>query len=166
MAKARFNIEFWQKREWNYLLTALVTLLLVLFIIELTVPMNESLKFVVAAVELLALIAITLDLYFKFTHTPSKKQFLKENWLTLLLLLPASLFAFSFRFMGSSLRLLGLGGDELAIGITRLRSGERLGAVVAREGATGEMLIAQGQRLVRSVTDAFSLIMMFLRRVK
>jgi hypothetical protein len=166
MAKPQFNIEFWQKREWNYLLTALVALLLVLFLIELTVPMNESLRLAIAVLELLALIAITVDLYFRFTRSTSKKKFLKENWLTLLLLLPASLFAVSFRFLGSSLRVLGLGGDELAIGITRLRGGEKLGALVAREGVAGETLIARGQRLVGSVADTISLAMRFLRRAK
>jgi len=166
MQKTKFNIEFWQKREWNYLLTALVVLLLVLFIIELTVPMNDSVRTVVAAAELVALIAITIDLYFKFTRSTSKKEFVKENWMSILLLLPASLFAFAFRFAGSSARVLGISGEALGGGAAELRIGEKVGLLAVRESTASEVLIARGQKFVASLADAASLAMKFLRRAK
>lgn len=156
---------FWQSSEWSLLITLLVALLIIFFIAELAGMLDARMLAIFAAIEVMTLIILLLDLYFKFTHTPSKTQFLRQNWLTILLLLPASAFAVSLRFAGSTARSLGILGEASGVAAGDLRLGTVSMSMFAK-GMQFDVFIARAQKLVGSLTDATSLASRVLRRVR
>ena len=92
-----------ERRLWDALLASCVVVFFVVAIIFLSAefgaipPLAEEASNLLEFIELCAILVFAAELYSRYTRTPDKKQFILQNWLAILAILPLGIFIRSFR---------------------------------------------------------------------
>lgn len=159
------KLSLFQTQKWNLLISGLLAVLLIFFIAELAGLLNEQMLSIFAGLEVITIIALAADLYYKYKHTDKKRDFVRKNWLSIFMLLPASIFAVGIKMAGTGARAVGLLGSTSEIAATDLRLGTISMSAFAR-GMSIDSLVARLHRAVGSLHDALSVIPGHLRRKK
>ena len=75
-------------RKWQWFMIGLLGLSVTLFIIELSFDLNSKTLHIIEVVDLIIIGVFAAELLVHFVSAKDKKQFLKENWLLILAVLP------------------------------------------------------------------------------
>jgi len=92
-----------QRRLWGALLAACVVAFFAIAVILLSVefgalpPLSEADASLLEFIELCAIFVFAIELCLRYRRTPDKKEFLLQNWLAILAILPVGVFIRSFR---------------------------------------------------------------------
>lgn len=100
------------RRQFNYVLLTLVIISMILFIIEVSMPLSERSSQIIGYIHILVLLLFLVDLYLEYKKIGDLKIFLRRYWFEILIMIVFSSLGRIFRAFAAA-RNVSAVGEEL-----------------------------------------------------